>query len=993
MAKPVIDSGDITTSTGTGTTGAITTPAYENGDLLIAFIGIDDDLTANNPSAPSTGPFGETLILSSVGSGGSTGGGPTQGVVAWLGTATRAADTIDFTWTGSEFWAGRVIKVLAGEFDGTTPLGTTSGYDGNTSDSGTTVSTPSWSIGASDGGGAIVVHMVADADAISGAPSGWAITDNVDHGGLATAITQRTAESVDSETIASVDYTVAADSSSTKGVVVRPLSAAVITSVDSDYGAASDEFDVDENSLDVNGTLFEAVQGTGTVWLADETTLAASTAEVDLDAAINTWGDTEVNLNLNNLSAGDKTNVEALIVSDGHALFIILVNDSGDETSLPVTVHRAKAFAMSLSANIAASGENTTGQLTAPAVGTFGGGRIQDDENPADTVDIGTDQFFEDEWCIEALTASVYDETYQFRVLINGQPADTITVTPGLTVETGGGTPITGTIAIVGALTAALTGVGVLAASIPAAFTLTADLKGKGVLSSTIPAIFTVTGAPRAVGVISSTIAITSALTADLKGKGVLASTIANAFTLTGALTGIGTLATSIPAVFTVTPDLKGVGVLSSTIPGVFTITGTVTAAVNNAITSSISIAFTVAADLKGKGVLSSTIPAILTVTTDLTGIGSLSSTIPAVFTLTADLEGEGVLSSTIPIVFTVTPDLKGVGVLSSTLPGVFTLAGALTVAGSNAITSTIPITFTLTPDLKGKGVLTSAIPAVLTVTPDLKGVGSLSSTIASVFTLTPDLKGVGVLSSTIPAVFTLTADLEGEGVLSSTISITFALTADLKGVGVLSSTIPGVFTVTPDLKGIGVLSSTIPGVFTITGNVTAATNNAITGSISITSTLTADLKGKGVLTSAIANVFTITSNLTGIGSISSSIPAVFTVTAAPRAVGVLTSTIPAVFTLTGLVTADNVTSSISITFSLAGALTGIGQISGSIPFAFTLTGDVLEEQIFEWKEVCPDPSDFSNVIDATDTWSAVAKDTSTWDEIDPDPINTRRCA
>lgn len=224
-------------------------------------------------------------------------------------------------------------------------------------------------------------------------------------------------------------------------VAIRELSApasATISDVDSDYGAASDEFDVDENVLDVNGAVFEAVQGTGTVWLADETTLAASDAEVDLAAAIGTWGDTEIILDLTNLSAGDLTDIEALIVSDGPALFIILVNDSAEETSLPVTVHRAKAFAMSLSANIAASGENTTGQLTAPAAGSFGGGRIQDDENPADTVDIGDGEYFEDEWCIEALPASVLGETYLFRVLIDADPADTITVIPGLTIAVGG---------------------------------------------------------------------------------------------------------------------------------------------------------------------------------------------------------------------------------------------------------------------------------------------------------------------------------------------------------------------------------------------------------------------------------------------------------------------------------------------------------------------------------------------------------------------------
>src|SRR5689334_4139275 len=56
---------------------------------------------------------------------------------------------------------------------------------------------------------------------------------------------------------------------------------------------------------------------------------------------------------------------------------------------------------LSASSNITASGENTTAQLTAPSGKTtsdFGGGRIQDDENPTDAVDIGSNQYREDEW-------------------------------------------------------------------------------------------------------------------------------------------------------------------------------------------------------------------------------------------------------------------------------------------------------------------------------------------------------------------------------------------------------------------------------------------------------------------------------------------------------------------------------------------------------------------------------------------------------------------
>ncbi|MEE8306587.1 MAG: hypothetical protein V3R81_04935 [Gammaproteobacteria bacterium] len=429
MVRPVIEAGDIQTSTGTGTTGAIATQAYEDGDLMIAFLGIDDDVTANNPSAPSTGPYGESLILTSTGSGGSTGGGPTQGVVAWLGTASRSSSTIDFTWTGSEFWAGRCIRVLAGEFDPVTPLGNTSGYDGNTSDSGSTVITPSWSLAADDGGGAILVHMVVDADALGGTPSGWTLTVNTDHGGLSTAITQRDADSSDSETVSSATYTTDADASSTKGIVIRPAALApAITDVDGD-----EDYDDAETSVVITGTRFEASQGTGKVEISDNAVYATGTK---IEQTVTGWGDTSITVTgvLSTLAPG--------------ALWMWITNDSAERNALGfvVTVHRAKAFGMAASSYIAASGEDTTAQLNAPTAGTFFGGRIQDDENPADTLDPGDGQFFEDEWCIEALAASVDAETYQFRVLVGVSPVDTTTVTPELTI--GGGETASGAVTI-----------------------------------------------------------------------------------------------------------------------------------------------------------------------------------------------------------------------------------------------------------------------------------------------------------------------------------------------------------------------------------------------------------------------------------------------------------------------------------------------------------------------------------------------------------------
>ncbi len=89
------------------------------------------------------------------------------------------------------------------------------------------------------------------------------------------------------------------------------------------------------------------------------------------------------------------------------------------------------------SANIAASGENTTVQLTAPSGKTtsdFDAGRIQDDENPSDTVDITEDDYTELEWSLTATADTSAGDVYQFRVTANGTPLDTYTVTPTWTI-------------------------------------------------------------------------------------------------------------------------------------------------------------------------------------------------------------------------------------------------------------------------------------------------------------------------------------------------------------------------------------------------------------------------------------------------------------------------------------------------------------------------------------------------------------------------------
>ncbi len=227
MVQPVIEAGDVLAS-GSNTPNTACTvdyPAYASGDLLIQFWGGDNDLTEAPIAAPTGGGNGETLILTDTGSGGNATTGPGSGVIAWVGDNTESAASL--TWTRSlsnEEWVGYTVKVLAGEFNSTTPLSVVSGYSGNTSTGGTTIATPSWTIGAADDGGTVVCGITVDTDGVGGTPSGWTLLVATDLGNIAGGVAVQDAETTASETITSVDYvpTPTADSSSTIAVVVRP---------------------------------------------------------------------------------------------------------------------------------------------------------------------------------------------------------------------------------------------------------------------------------------------------------------------------------------------------------------------------------------------------------------------------------------------------------------------------------------------------------------------------------------------------------------------------------------------------------------------------------------------------------------------------------------------------------------------------------------------------------------------------------------------------
>jgi hypothetical protein len=191
-----------------------------------------------------------------------------------------------------------------------------------------------------------------------------------------------------------------------------------VTDVETD-----EDYDDKDTAVTITGTDFEATKGTGKVEMGDNSDYATANK---VEQTTTSWADTLIDFtaNLSTQSPGSK--------------WIFVTNNSGNKNDpgFAVTVHRANAFDMAASGNIAASGEATTFQLNAPSgksTTDFDAGRIQDDENPADAIDIDADDYSEFEWCIAANT-DARDVQYAFRVTRNGTVLETYTLTPKLTI-------------------------------------------------------------------------------------------------------------------------------------------------------------------------------------------------------------------------------------------------------------------------------------------------------------------------------------------------------------------------------------------------------------------------------------------------------------------------------------------------------------------------------------------------------------------------------
>lgn len=194
MALTYTESGNNTASG----SWAVSHPAAATGDLLIFNIGWDDSTTTTGLTPPA-GPNSETAVVVedvTVSSNTAVRGK----VVYYVATGTWSASTISFTPSADEQWSAVVIKVPAGEFDPTTPVGADNAFSSTGTDA--TPDLPSLTAGSTDGGGTVVGFMVGDVDDPDGTITGWTERASTDRGAVGVGLWTRDTVATNSESIA-----------------------------------------------------------------------------------------------------------------------------------------------------------------------------------------------------------------------------------------------------------------------------------------------------------------------------------------------------------------------------------------------------------------------------------------------------------------------------------------------------------------------------------------------------------------------------------------------------------------------------------------------------------------------------------------------------------------------------------------------------------------------------------------------------------------------
>jgi hypothetical protein len=218
---PLIEAADSTESGNdvASTSWALSTPNASTGDLLIFCLSWDDSTATTDVTEPA-GKASETLL--EVNATPATDASTETRSKVWycICAGSWTAGTITFTPAASEQWTGATIRVPAGEFDATTPIGG-SGTSAATGTTETNVTSAAFTAGATDGNGKLCIWTSADTDPQTVAANHTQVC-NTDRGAVSGGFFMRNTAVSNSESVAAATVsTIASDSWTTVTFVVR----------------------------------------------------------------------------------------------------------------------------------------------------------------------------------------------------------------------------------------------------------------------------------------------------------------------------------------------------------------------------------------------------------------------------------------------------------------------------------------------------------------------------------------------------------------------------------------------------------------------------------------------------------------------------------------------------------------------------------------------------------------------------------------------------
>lgn len=299
------------------------------------------------------------------------------------------------------------------------------------------------------------------------------------------------------------------------------------------------------------------------------------------------------------------------------------------------------------SSNITASGDATTAQLNAPSgksTSDFVTGRMWDDENGTDSINITTDDYTELEWCLQAQSPAANGDIYEFQVWKADSPLHTYTLLPTWAIGTPAGSPIT--------------------ANLLLSMRFNGSPYGKGLISARATSTIRQTAAMSAKGFSSANARFLMESVANLIGRGRLTANVNIAIRELASLTALGRMSGNLDILTSLISNLTAIGRMSGNAS--MKLSETIQIYGPGALVAKGSLAFSVISDIKGLG--RGTVLDFINFSAQgaITGKGIMRSEIMSVTSIKAELYGKAFMLGNLEIHTSLKGEVYGRGMISS---------------------------------------------------------------------------------------------------------------------------------------------------------------------------------------------------------------------------------------------------------------------------------------------------------------------------------------